>query len=184
MPSGDFGELVLVIGDLHIPRRKSDIPKKFHALLVPGKMKHVLCTGNVGSRQQLDFLRGIAPNVHIVRGDEDGDKQLPDRKVVTIGQLRVSLIRGPGCSVGRRDEFGNDPARDGHRHSDQRPHSPPGDPQVGLEVLRQPGIRFRSLLPDHKGCGPKFCANGARAYGGRLFVRVSTRRRSESHQKK
>ena len=31
--------LVLVIGDLHIPHRTADIPKKFKALLVPGKIQ-------------------------------------------------------------------------------------------------------------------------------------------------
>ena len=39
--------LVLVIGDMHIPHRQAELPKKFKALLQPGKIQHVLCTGNV-----------------------------------------------------------------------------------------------------------------------------------------
>ena len=44
-----FGELVLVIGDFHLPMRAVDIPDKFKELLVPGKIQHVICTGNIGN---------------------------------------------------------------------------------------------------------------------------------------
>ena len=33
--------LVLCMGDLHIPYRAADLPEKFKALLVPGKIQHV-----------------------------------------------------------------------------------------------------------------------------------------------
>lgn len=64
--------LVLAIGDLHIPHRKADLPPKFkarplaplqtacecasrrltglrcpQALLMPGKIQHILCTGDL-----------------------------------------------------------------------------------------------------------------------------------------
>lgn len=39
--------LVLCIGDLHIPHRATDLPAKFKALLVPGKIHHILCPGNL-----------------------------------------------------------------------------------------------------------------------------------------
>ena len=45
--------LVLCIGDLHIPQRVADLPPKFKSLLVPGKIQHVLCTG--------DLARGARP---------------------------------------------------------------------------------------------------------------------------
>lgn len=108
----DFGELVLVLGDLHIPHRKEDIPQLFKDLLVtlsifahmlsfvfshfslhqvPGKMQHILCTGNecrgsvfdvyfgfastttgnVCSKSMDDYLRTLANSVHVVRGDMD-----------------------------------------------------------------------------------------------------------------
>jgi predicted phosphodiesterase len=41
----EFGELVLVLGDMHIPHRAATIPEKFKRMLVPNKMQHVLCTG-------------------------------------------------------------------------------------------------------------------------------------------
>ena len=39
--------LVLCIGDLHIPHRATDLPPKFKALVVPGKISHILCPGNL-----------------------------------------------------------------------------------------------------------------------------------------
>lgn len=39
--------LVLCIGDLHLPHRAADLPPKFKSLLVPGKISHVLCPGNL-----------------------------------------------------------------------------------------------------------------------------------------
>ena len=35
----DFGELVLVVGDFHIPHRAAAIPEKFQRMLVPNKMQ-------------------------------------------------------------------------------------------------------------------------------------------------
>ena len=66
-----FGELLLVIGDFHIPMRALDLPDKFKELLVAGKVQHVLCTGNIGNRETTDWLVSLASNVHIVRGDFD-----------------------------------------------------------------------------------------------------------------
>lgn len=39
--------LVLCIGDLHIPHRACALPPKFKELLKPGKIHHILCTGNL-----------------------------------------------------------------------------------------------------------------------------------------
>jgi vacuolar protein sorting-associated protein 29 len=80
--------LVLVIGDLHIPTLTHDLPAKFKKLLVscsnpgkgqakeltiqvPGKIGQIICTGNVCDRETYDYLRTIAPEVHVVRGDFD-----------------------------------------------------------------------------------------------------------------
>lgn len=63
--------LVLVIGDLHLPHRASDLPSKFRKLLVPGKIQQIVCTGNVCDRETLDYLRTVAGDVHVVRGDWD-----------------------------------------------------------------------------------------------------------------
>jgi vacuolar protein sorting-associated protein 29 len=89
-----FGELVLVVGDYLIPHRAASVPEKFQRMLVPNKMKHVLCTGNLVTKEQHDELRALAPNVHVVRGDFDEDPNLPDSKVLQIGQFKIGLIHG------------------------------------------------------------------------------------------
>lgn len=51
--------LVLCIGDLHIPHRASDLAPKFKALLVPGKIHHILCTGNLCSEASCALGLGV-----------------------------------------------------------------------------------------------------------------------------
>ncbi len=46
--------LVLVLGDLHIPHRASALPSKFRKLLVPGRIQHILCTGNLCTKVRLN----------------------------------------------------------------------------------------------------------------------------------
>lgn len=58
MSGNDFGELVLVLGDYHIPHRAASVPEKFQRMLVPNKMQHILCTGNLVTKEQYDELRG------------------------------------------------------------------------------------------------------------------------------
>lgn len=62
---------MLVLGDLHIPFRCNALPGKFKKLLVPGRIHHILCTGNLCSKETLDYLKTLASDVHIVRGDFD-----------------------------------------------------------------------------------------------------------------
>lgn len=64
-------KLVLVLGDLHIPHRCNSLPAKFKKLLVPGKIQHILCTGNLCTKDTYDYLKTLAGDVHVVRGDFD-----------------------------------------------------------------------------------------------------------------
>ncbi|KAJ4461894.1 Vacuolar protein sorting 29 (Vps29) [Paratrimastix pyriformis] len=86
--------LVLVLGDLHIPHRAIDLPPKFKSLLVPNKIQHILCTGNLCTREVYDYLKTITSDVHVVRGDFDENTNWPEEKVVTIGQFKLGLIHG------------------------------------------------------------------------------------------
>ncbi|KAF2360901.1 Phosphodiesterase [Trinorchestia longiramus] len=85
--------LVLVLGDLHIPYRESSLPVKFKKLLVPGRIQHILCTGNLCTRDSFDYLKTLAADVHVVRGDFD-ESQYPEQKVVRVGQFRIGLCHG------------------------------------------------------------------------------------------
>ena len=64
-------------------------------MLVPNKMQHVVCTGNIGM-EQYEELRTLAPNVHVVAGDFDDASQLqfPETSVLQVGQFRIGVIHG------------------------------------------------------------------------------------------
>ena len=66
-----FFQLVLVLGDLHIPHRCNSLPNRFRKLLVGGKIQHILCTGNLCTKESFDYLKTLASDVHVVRGDFD-----------------------------------------------------------------------------------------------------------------
>lgn len=87
-------QLVLVLGDLHIPHRSSSLPGKFKKLLVPGRIHHILSTGNLCTKNSLDYLKTLANDVHVVRGDFDENFNYPEQKVVTVGQFRIGLCHG------------------------------------------------------------------------------------------
>ncbi|NWW44934.1 VPS29 protein, partial [Pedionomus torquatus] len=87
-------KLVLVLGDLHIPHRCSGLPVKFKKLLVPGKIQHILCTGNLCTKESYDYLRTLAGDIHVVRGDSEVILNYPEEKVVTVGQFKIGLIHG------------------------------------------------------------------------------------------
>ena len=72
-------------------------------MLVPNKMQHVICTGNLGSNEQYEALRNLAPSVHVVNGDfeysspqsfSDNPFTFPDTKVIQVGQFRIGVIHG------------------------------------------------------------------------------------------
>ena len=93
-----FGELVLVLGDLHIPQRASKIPAPFKRMLVPNRMQHVICTGNL-SNEQFEEVRALAPNLHMVAGDCDDDPSsglvvFPETRVLQVGAFRIGVIHG------------------------------------------------------------------------------------------
>ncbi|TFY51432.1 hypothetical protein EVG20_g11005 [Dentipellis fragilis] len=86
--------LVLVIGDLHIPHRIHDLPAKFKKLLVPGKIQQILCTGNVCDRETYEYLRTVASDVHVVRGDYDETAAFPLSITVNHSPIRIGVIHG------------------------------------------------------------------------------------------
>lgn len=70
------------------------MPAKFKKLLVPGKIQHILCTGNLCTKESFDYLKTLASDIHVVRGDFDENMSYPELKVVTVGQFRIGLCHG------------------------------------------------------------------------------------------
>eukprot|EP01089_Gocevia_fonbrunei_P021583 TRINITY_DN8439_c0_g1_i1.p1 TRINITY_DN8439_c0_g1~~TRINITY_DN8439_c0_g1_i1.p1 ORF type:complete len:185 (+),score=40.46 TRINITY_DN8439_c0_g1_i1:33-587(+) len=86
--------LVLILGDLHVPHRAHGLPNKFKGLLVPGKIQHVLCTGNLCTKETFEYLKTLANDVHVARGDFDENTNYPENKVVTLGVFKIGICHG------------------------------------------------------------------------------------------
>ncbi|DBA68004.1 hypothetical protein WJX79_002108 [Trebouxia sp. C0005] len=86
--------LVLCIGDLHIPHRATDLPAKFKQLLVPGKIHHSLCPGNICTKEIHDYLKTVCADMHVTKGDFDEDGSYPEDKVLKIGDFRIGMVHG------------------------------------------------------------------------------------------
>jgi vacuolar protein sorting-associated protein 29 len=124
-----FGELVLVLGDLHIPHRSSKIPEAFQRMLVPNRMQHVICTGNLQGKE-LDEIRSLAPNLHMVAGDCNSDHDaniFPETRVVQVGAFRIGVVHGhqvlpwhrPEALERMRRKMNVDILVSGHTHQNQ-----------------------------------------------------------------
>jgi len=85
--------LVLCIGDFHVPHRSTDLPQRFKELLQPGKIHHILCTGNLCCRELLEYLRTVCGSIHYVKGDFDVIPG-PEDKVITIEEFKIGLCHG------------------------------------------------------------------------------------------
>lgn len=86
-------ELVLVVGDMFVPQRAPDISEQFKSILMPNKLQHVLSLGNIGSHESVDWLKSLSNDYHVVKGDfDEGD--IPEKKVVTIGEFKIGMIHG------------------------------------------------------------------------------------------
>ena len=63
--------LILIIGDLYIPFKSSDMSPLFQEQLQPGKIQHIICTGNICVKSELEYFKTICPEMSIIRGEFD-----------------------------------------------------------------------------------------------------------------
>lgn len=112
-----------VLSDTHIPGRGRVLPARIFDAFADVAM--ILHAGDVASLQVLDDLRTLAP-VYAVRGNVDPPElwpQLPMRREVSAGEVRIGLIHGHG-TLGRTEERAREAFRDadvacivfGHSH--------------------------------------------------------------------
>ena len=57
---------------------------------------HRVCSssGNLCTKDSFDYLKTLANDVHIVRGDFDDNTSWPEQKVVTVGQFKIGICHG------------------------------------------------------------------------------------------
>ena len=53
-----------------------------------------LFLGNLCTKESYDYLKTLANDVHIVRGDFDENTAWPEQKVVSVGQFKIGLCHG------------------------------------------------------------------------------------------
>ncbi len=61
---------------------------------LPGKMQHVVCTGNLCGAEEAAWLKSLAPRMTLVRGDFDDDDSVPETAVTTVGAFRIGVCHG------------------------------------------------------------------------------------------
>ncbi|KAF9366568.1 Vacuolar protein sorting-associated protein 29 [Mortierella sp. NVP85] len=68
--------------------------KEDHRAQVPGKIQQIISTGNVCDKETLDYLRSVAGDVQVVRGDYDQNLSWPLSKIITQGPIRIGVVHG------------------------------------------------------------------------------------------
>lgn len=87
--------LALIVGDMHIPYRASDIPEAFRKMFVAGRINVAFVTGNVTSAETIQYIKTFCPTVYAVQGDmDDYDSDLPETATAEVGELKFGLIHG------------------------------------------------------------------------------------------
>ncbi|KAG9390044.1 Phosphodiesterase MJ0936/Vps29 [Carpediemonas membranifera] len=86
--------LVLCIGDLHIPSKAIKLPEAFKKPLSPGKLHHVISTGNLTNLATHDMLRDLASNNLLGVAGEFDDLEFPSKLVENLGGIRVGITHG------------------------------------------------------------------------------------------
>ncbi|KAK5724541.1 Vacuolar protein sorting-associated protein 29 [Elasticomyces elasticus] len=137
--------LVLVLGDLFIPDRAintADAIAQFKKLLTPGKIAQILCLGNLTSPSAYQFLKHLAPDLQLVKGDFDIPLTNPSQSQT---QSQTSQQTPQNATAAEASTFPIPTAlskvvthgslRIGFTHGDSI--LPPGDPDALLIAARQ-----------------------------------------------
>ncbi len=88
-----------------MPRGSRRLPKEFLRRLESAEL--ILHAGDVVAASVLDELRELAP-VEAVAGNMDEAEllaELPERRVVEVGGVRIGMVHDPGPAVGRGERL-------------------------------------------------------------------------------
>ena len=87
-------EVALAIGDIYSQKNSNEINDKLKNLMK--KQKYVLCPGNIGSKQNKQWLDSLSKQKLIaVKGDLDSEAlNLNETIVFKFGKIKVGMING------------------------------------------------------------------------------------------
>lgn len=84
---------VLVIGDTHIPRRASSLPKEISEFIGSKLFDLIICTGDLTDRKVLEYFETLAEKIVVVKGNMD-HLNLPEYVELSIGEIKIGIIHG------------------------------------------------------------------------------------------
>ena len=95
-------ELILIMGDVHIPSRIDNIPEDVKNLLNSnkGKFSRVICTGDFGTLETYEWFKSLLPkskewNFTCVKNDfQETNLSFPDTLTVKSNDFKIGIING------------------------------------------------------------------------------------------
>lgn len=95
-------ELILIMGDVHIPSRIDIIPEDIKTILEnnKGKFHRVICTGNFGTIDTYEWFKTLLPkgkewNFNCVKNDfQETNLSFPDTLTVKSNEFKIGIING------------------------------------------------------------------------------------------
>ena len=95
-------ELLLIMGDVHIPSRIDVIPEDVKNLLNSnkGKFSRVICTGDFGTLETYEWFKSLLPkskewNFNCVKNDfQETNLSFPDTLTVKSNDFKIGIING------------------------------------------------------------------------------------------
>ena len=95
-------ELLLIMGDVHIPSRIDSIPQEVKEILDAnkGKFSRVICTGDFGTVETYEYFKSLLPkskewNFNCVKNDfQETNISFPDKITVKSNDYKIGIING------------------------------------------------------------------------------------------
>lgn len=95
-------EMILIMGDVHIPNRIDQIPEEIKKALINNKHKltRIICTGNFGNMETYNWFKSLLPkgceyNFHCVKNDFQETKlSFPETTCIVSNEFKVGVING------------------------------------------------------------------------------------------
>lgn len=115
------------------------LPPQFKKLLTPNKIGQILCLGNLTSPSVYHFLRGLAPDLQLVKGDFDIPLSIPPPPPPTNGPYDNAAAAATAGSYPIPTALSKVVTHGGLRIGFTHGHTiiPPGDPDSLLIAARQ-----------------------------------------------
>ena len=84
-------DLVLVVGNLFLSERSSDVPEEIKSILTMKKFNHVICTGNICNKEGYNWLSSLGTKFTCL-SDVLDEINLLNKEVVKISDFRIGIV--------------------------------------------------------------------------------------------